>query len=155
MTNSSFLRRLVPVLLFVLISGPADARSHRKPSRKSPHAEITAVARVLTPPVRNRHENRREFEEFDVRIESFEKAPEGDRGGDPDLTIQTVSPVHVVHDLTCSGIWLDAMSGDRIEIKGEYVQAGSRGNLIHFTHPADGSCGRQESHPDGYLRKRS
>ena len=115
--------------------------------------EITAAARVETSPERKVHANRREFEEFDIRIESFERAPEGDRGGDPELPIQTNARIHVVHDLTCGGAWLDLRPGDRLRLKGEYVQAGSRGDLIHFTHPAGGACGRGGSHPDGYLRK--
>ena len=155
MITSLPLRRLALAFLFAFFVLPAEARSHRRPSRKSPHVEITALARVETAPVRNRHENRREFEEFDIRIESFQKAPEGDRDGNPDLPIQMAAPIHVVHDLTCGGVWLDARPGDRLELKGEYVQAGPRGDLIHFTHPAGGSCGRAGDHPDGYLRKRS
>ncbi|MEO6325381.1 MAG: hypothetical protein ABIT01_04620 [Thermoanaerobaculia bacterium] len=148
------LRRLASIfLLLVLVAPAAEARSHRKPSRKSPHTEITAIARLETTPERRRHKNRREFQEFDIRIESFKKAAEGDQDGDPDLRVRADVPVHVVHDLTCGGVWLEARRGDRIELKGEYVQAGSRGDLIHFTHPADGSCGRAGGHPDGYLRR--
>jgi hypothetical protein len=60
--------------------------------------------------------------------------------------------VHVVSDLTCGGVWVDAKPGDRLEIKGEYVHPPSGAGLIHFTHPADASCPGRARHPDGYLR---
>ena len=52
----------------VLAGATAQASRRRKPSRKSPHAEITAIARVETAPQKKVHSNRRSFEEFDVTI---------------------------------------------------------------------------------------
>jgi len=131
---------------------PSVARSASP--RKSPHAEIVAIARVETAPVRRTHANHRTFEEFKIRILSFTRATEGDAGGDPRLPIYMGGRVQVVHDLSCGGGWVDLKPGDEIEIKGEYVKPEDRGDLIHFTHPADGSCGRAGGHPDGYIRKR-
>jgi hypothetical protein len=37
-------------------------------------------------------------------------------------------------------------------MRGEYVWLPDGRGLIHFTHPAGGSCGRAGSHVDGYLR---
>ena len=142
---------LLAALAFAAIL-PAAARSTA--SRKSPHAEIVALARVETAPVRRTHANHRTFEEFKIRILSFTRATEGDAGGDPRLPIYMGGRVQVVHDLSCGGGWVDLKPGDEIEIKGEYVKPEDRGDLIHFTHPADGSCGRAGGHPDGYIRKR-
>jgi hypothetical protein len=50
---------------------------------------------------------------------------------------------------------VDLAPGDQVEVKGEYVQPPNGADLIHFTHPAGGECGRGEPHPDGYLRKKS
>jgi len=131
----------------------AEARHHRRPSRKSPHQEITANVRVATAPRRTTHANRREFEEFDVVVLSAAVAPEGDRNPDSALAVDRTSSVHIVHDLSCGGTWVDLRPGDRVDLKGEYVQVGPGRNLIHFTHPAGGVCGNGEPHPDGYLRR--
>jgi hypothetical protein len=133
--------------------GTAEARRRRKPSRKSPHAEITAVARVETAPQDKVHSNRRRFEEFDVRIESSRLADE-DRAGAVVVVVRD-RPIHIVHDLTCGGAWVDLAPGDQVEIKGEYVAPPNGADLIHFTHPAGGECGNGAPHPDGYLRKKS
>ena len=145
------MRRLALALLVVLVTVSAAGSSRKRAHRKSPHAEITAVALVETAPRRTTHKNRREFEEFDVRILSAQRSPDIDAAGDPNLTVETQSRVHVVHDLSCGGSWVDAQPGDRVEIKGEYVQPSRGRALIHFTHPS-GTCGRNASHPDGYLR---
>ncbi|HEX7578999.1 MAG TPA: hypothetical protein VF580_03295 [Thermoanaerobaculia bacterium] len=139
------------VALALVLTVPASAR--RPVPRKSPHGEIVAVSRVETAPAQKTHKNRRKFLEFDVRILSFTRAPEGDEGGDPNLLIETKGKVHVVHDLTCGGSLVDLRVGDQVEIKGEYVKPDNGKDLIHFTHPADGSCGVAGGHPGGYIRK--
>jgi hypothetical protein len=135
----------------LLLAVPAVAA--KPASKKSPHGEIVAEARVETPPAEKTHKNHRKFLEFDVRILSFARAPEGDRGGDPNLPIETKGRVHIVHDLSCGGSRVDLRVGDRVEIKGEYVKPDNGRDLIHFTHPADGSCGVAGGHPGGYIRK--
>jgi hypothetical protein len=139
------------VALVLSLAAPALAR--RPAPRKSPHAEIVATARVETAPVQKTHKSQRKFLELDVRILSFTRAPQGDVGGDPSLPIDTKGKVHIVHDLTCGGSWVDLQVGDQVEIKGEYVKPDNGKDLIHFTHPADGSCGVAGGHPGGYLRK--
>jgi len=74
-------------------------------------------------------------------------------GADRALTLDTEHPVKVVHDLSCGGAALHLSKGDRIEIAGEYVHVPKGGDLIHFTHPADGSCGTAGGHPSGYIRR--
>jgi hypothetical protein len=146
-------RRLFLALSFVLCLIPLDTASAKKrPHSKSPHAEIAAVAVVETPPQRILHRNGRSFEELDVKILSADRVPEGDSGGDESLPIDKTHRVHIVHDLTCGGNWVDAKPGDRLEIKGEYVHPPSGADLIHFTHSADRSCPGPGGHPDGYLR---
>jgi hypothetical protein len=132
----------------------AEARSGRKPSRKSPHIEIIAIARVESVPKKSVHSNRRRFEEFDVMIRSSQAASDQGRASDSRVVIARDRPVHVVHDLTCGGTWVDLTPGDAVEVKGEYVQPGNGADLIHFTHPADSACGGGEPHPDGYLKKK-
>jgi hypothetical protein len=145
-------RRLLLALSFVLCLIPVTASARKRPHSRSPHAEIAAVAIVETPPQRILHRNGRSFEELDVKILSADRVPKGDAGGDESLPIDKTHRVHVVHDLTCGGNWVEAKPGDRIEIKGEYVHPPSGADLIHFTHPADGSCPGPGGHPDGYFR---
>ena len=140
--------------LVVVGAGTAQGSRRRKPSRKSPHAEITAIARVETAPQKKVHANRRSFEEFDVTIVSSQKSDE-DRASDGRVVVVRDRAIHIVHDLTCGGRWVDLAPGDRVEIKGEYVAPPNGGDLIHFTHPAGGECGTGAPHPDGYLRKAS
>jgi hypothetical protein len=124
-------------------SSSSSSSSHKH--HRSPHVEITAVARVETVPQRTRHANGREFEELDVRVLSEKHAGEG-------LVVDLDNAVHVVHDLTCGGTWLEADPGDLVEIQGEYVHPPHGGDLIHFTHPASsGACGGG-THIDGYFR---
>jgi hypothetical protein len=135
----------------------AEARGHRRrgPSRKSPHVEIIAVARVQSVPRKTVHANRRQFEEFDVMVLSSQTAPEQGRASDSRIVVARDRPVHVVHDLTCGGIWVNLAPGDQVELEGEYVQPPSGADLIHFTHTADSSCGGGEAHADGYLKKKT
>ena len=141
------------VLLFALLllpAAPLDAA--KKPSKKSPHTQVVAVCRVETAPAEKVHRNRRRFLEFDVTIVSFTRVP-GDRGADPELPILQSGRVHIVHDLSCGGERFSLAPGDAAEIRGEYVAVPDGRDLIHFTHPADGSCGTKGGHPDGGIRK--
>lgn len=129
-----------------------EARHPRPASRQSPHGEIVATARVGTEPKKKTHENGREFEEFDIVILSVRPAG-GDGGEDarpPD--VDRTASVHVVHDLSCGGNWVSLAPGDRIDLKGEYVHPPKGHDLIHFTHPADASCGGKP-HADGWIRR--
>ncbi len=130
-----------------------DARSHRRPSRKSPHEEITATARVATPPRRMTHQNGREFEEFDVIVLSASPVAERERDADSSIQVNRTASVHIVHDLTCGGTWLDLRPGDVVDLRGEYVHPDNGRDLIHFTHPSGGACGNGEAHPDGWLKR--
>ena len=137
-------------LLLVLAASPADAA--KKPSKKSPHTQIAAVCRVETAPAEKTHKNDRRFLEFDVTIVSYERLP-GDTSSDPDLAIRQDRRIHVVHDLSCGGAPVVLASGDAAWIRGEYVAVPDGNDLIHFTHPADGSCGAAGAHPDGGIKK--
>jgi hypothetical protein len=136
--------------LFLLAVAPLHAA--KKPSRKSPHTQVVAVCRVETAPAEKVHANRRTFLEFDVTIVSFERVP-GDADADPNLPILQSDRVHVVHDLSFGGERVTLLAGDAAEIRGEYVAVPNGRDLIHFTHPADGSCGTKGGHPDGGIRK--
>ena len=145
-------RPLVPIALLLVLAAPPLAARSRRPSRKSPHCEIVATAVVDSVPAPQKHKNGREFLEFDVTIERFSRAPEGD--DDAELPVATGRPVHVVHDLSCGGVPLSLARGQGVEIKGEYVAPSNGKDLIHFTHPANGDCGRGGGHADGYIRPR-
>ena len=153
------MKQATRILVFCLVSfalagvTTAEARGRRKPSRKSPHVEITAVARVESVPREKLHSNRRRFEELDVMILSSQMAADQGRAADSRITVARNRTVHIVHDLTCGGTWVDLAPGDQVEVKGEYVQPRNGADLIHFTHPAGSACGEGEAHPDGYLRK--
>jgi len=136
-------------LLFLAVS-PADAA--KKPPKKSPHTQIAAVCRVETAPAEKTHKNHRKFLEFEVTIVSFERLS-GDETADPELPIRMNDRIHVVHDMSCGGARVFLDKGDAVEIRGEYVAVPHGMDLIHFTHPADGSCGAAGGHPDGGIRK--
>jgi hypothetical protein len=135
-------------LAILVVALPAGA-SRRRATHANPHAEVTATARVDTQPRRTQHRNRREFEEFRATLLSAvpSEPEEGVR-----RSIDTGREIRIVHDLTCGGAWVRLVPGDRIEIRGEYVWLPDGRGLIHFTHPAGGTCGRAGSHVDGYLR---
>jgi hypothetical protein len=137
-------------LLLFLAAAPLHAA--RTPSRKSPHTQIAAVCRVETAPVDKVHNNRRHFLEFDVTIVSYERLP-GDKSSDPALPIRQDRRIHVIHDLSCGGALVVLVPGDAAWIRGEYVAVPDGKDLIHFTHPADGSCGAAGGHPDGGIKK--
>lgn len=142
-------RRWIPILVAGLLALPAVGSARRRPQHGNPHEEVTALARVETAPRRTRHRNGRSFEELDVLLLSVQPAEPGRDSGIP---FETRRPVHVVHDLTCGGAWVDLERGDRVELKGEYVHTPSGRDVVHFTHPADASCGRG-THPGGFLRR--
>lgn len=142
--------RLAALGLALLAAAPLQAA--RKPSKKSPHTQIVAVCRVETAPAEIVHKNQRRFLEFDVTIVSFERAP-GDESADPALAVRLDRRIHVVHDMSCGGDRAALAPGDAAEIRGEYVAVPNGRDLIHFTHPADGSCGKKGGHPDGAIRK--
>ena len=147
-------RALGPVALALLVSLASSPRAlgAKKPSKKSPHTQIVAVCRVETAPEEKVHKNHRRFLEFDVTIVSFERVP-GDAAAAADLPVRQDRRIHVVHDLSCGGAAVSLATGDAAEIRGEYVAVPDGKDLIHFTHPADGSCGVQGGHPDGGIRK--
>lgn len=136
--------------LLALAAVPAEGA--KKPSKKSPHTQIVAVCRVETAPAEKTHKNHRKFLEFDVTIVSYERVP-GDNAADPNLAIRQDRRIHIVHDLSCGGAAVSLAPGDAAEIRGEYVAPDNGKDLIHFTHPADGSCGTKGGHPDGGIRK--
>ncbi|MEP7132369.1 MAG: hypothetical protein ABI914_04345 [Acidobacteriota bacterium] len=142
-------RRAAWVLLAGLLALPDVSSARRRAQHGNPHEEVTAIARVETPPRRTLHRNGRSFEELDVLLLSVQPAASR---GDFRITFDIRRPVHVVHDLTCGGVWVDLAPGDRVALKGEYVHPPSGRDLVHFTHPADSSCGRG-SHPGGFLRR--
>jgi hypothetical protein len=144
--------RVFALGLALLAFAAAPAEGAKKPSKKSPHTQIVAVCRVETAPAEKTHKNGRTFLEFDVTIVSYERV-KGDAAADPALAIRQDRRIHVVHDLSCGGERLALAKGDAAEIRGEYVAPDNGKDLIHFTHPADGSCGTKGGHPDGGIRK--
>jgi hypothetical protein len=144
-----------PVLgLAVLLAAPLFAAAPASAaSRKSPYVEIVGEGTVATKPRETVHKNGRKFLEFEIALSSARPAAEQPSGADRNLKIDTTGRVRVVHDLSCGGGAVELAVGDRIEIAGEYVHVPKGGDLIHFTHPADGSCGRGGSHPAGFLKR--
>ena len=152
MDNARMLRRPSACALALLVSIPL-ALSAASPSRKSPHVEVVGDATVVTVPKETVHRNGRHFLEFEIRLISVRPTGNQPSGADRGLALDTTNPVKVVHDLSCGGASLHLEKGDRIEIAGEYVHIPKGGDLIHFTHPADGSCGPGGGHPAGYIRR--
>jgi hypothetical protein len=144
--------RLSMLALALCLTASSPLLGARRPSRKSPHTQIVAVCRVETAPAEKMHANGRTFLEFDVTIVSFGRLP-GDRDANPNLVVRQDRRIHVVHDLSCGGAAISLAAGDAAEIRGEYVAPDNGKDLIHFTHPADGSCGTKGAHPDGGIRK--
>lgn len=146
--TSAFAGFAVLLAAMLLPAGPARAAS-----RKSPYVEIVGEGTVATAPRETVHKNGRKFLEFEITLSSAHPAAEQPSGADRDLKIDTTGRVRVVHDLSCGGGEVALAVGDRIDIAGEYVHVPKGGDLIHFTHPADGSCGRGGSHPAGFLKR--
>ncbi|MEO8432479.1 MAG: hypothetical protein ABI592_13285 [Acidobacteriota bacterium] len=143
------MKRSAAALILAVVASAAAATSasahRRRATHENPHAAVTAVARVETDPRRTRHANGRLFEELEVLLLSVN--PDEDRG----FPVETHRPVRIVHDLTCGGAWVAARRGDRLDVRGEYVHTPQGRDLIHFTHPADRSCGTGRR-AGGYLR---
>jgi hypothetical protein len=152
MRGVSFVQaRAVALLLVASLCLPVEASARRRrATHANPHAEMTALAEVTTPPRRTTHRNGRSFEELSVRLLSVDP-PRPSWG---DFEFDTAHPIRVVHDLTCGGAWVDARVGDRLDLRGEYVHTPNGRDLVHFTHPAGAvaGCGSGGGHPDGYLR---
>ena len=147
-TTSDAAGLVVFLAALLLAAAPGRAASH-----KSPYVEIVGEGTVATKPRETVHKNGRRFLEFEVTLSSARPAAEQPAGADRDLKIDTTGRVHVVHDLSCGGSDLTLAVGDRIELAGEYVHVPKGGDLIHFTHPSDGSCGRGGTHPGGFLKR--
>lgn len=142
-----------PGLVLLLGAALLAAVPVRAASRKSPYVEIVGEGTVATRPRETVHKNGRRFLEFEMTLASARPAAEQPSGADRNLKIDTTGRVRVVHDLSCGGGVVELAVGDRIDIAGEYVHVPKGGDLIHFTHPADGSCGRGGTHPAGFLKK--
>lgn len=123
------------------------------PSHKSPFVQIVGEGTVATAPRETTHKNGRRFLEFVITLTAARPASDQPAGADRNLALDTGRRVKVVHDLSCGGSAVALSVGDRVEIGGEYVHVPRGGDLIHFTHPADGSCGHGGKHPAGFLRK--
>jgi hypothetical protein len=151
--QTALIGRLASVILALAIAVPSVAAS--RPSRKSPHVEIVGRGVVATAPRQTTHKNGRKFLEFEITLASARPTADQPASADTHLAIDTAGRVRVVHDLSCGGDAVVLARGDRIEIQGEYVHVPGGKDLIHFTHPADGSCesGSGGKHPGGFLRK--
>jgi hypothetical protein len=147
------LARLLPSALLAILLGAALPASGASPSRKSPFVEIAGEGVVATAPRETVHKNGRKFLEFEITLSAAHASSDQPPGADRGLALDTKGRVKVVHDLSCGGAAVSLSVGDRIEIAGEYVHVPRGGDLIHFTHPADGTCGRGGAHPPGYLRR--
>lgn len=146
--------RVTALVLAVLFALRAPVVAASK-SHKSPFVEMVGEGTVATAPRETVHKNGRKFLEFEITLSTAHPAADQPAGADRDLAIDTTGRVKVVHDLSCGGAAVTLAVGDRIEIGGEYVHIPKGGDLIHFTHPADGTCGAGGKHPAGYLRKAS
>jgi hypothetical protein len=131
----------------------AISASAASPSHKSPFVQIVGEGVVATAPRETVHKNGRRFLEFEITLSTARPAADQPSGADRSVALDTQGRVKVVHDLSCGGASVSLAVGDRIEIGGEYVHVPKGGDLIHFTHPADGSCGHGGKHPAGYIRK--
>jgi hypothetical protein len=121
-------------------------------SSRSRHVEIDGRAEVMTTPRRTVSKTGRKMLEFDVEISFYLLAPaqplDSDRGTQVDMT----GPVRVVHDTACGGE-LSLRVGDKVELRGEYVEMPDGMDRVLFTHAPDAAgCGDNE-HPAGYLRE--
>jgi hypothetical protein len=138
--------RVLAALVALLWCAPSPAWAAR-PHRREAKAEVTVLAVVAGKPKEKVHQNGRTFEEMDIRVVDVLEG-----GGRIDVSRE--EPVHVAHDLTCGGTWVSLSKGDRVELRGEYIAVSGGRDVLHFTHPANGSCGAAGGHPDGYIRKR-
>ncbi len=144
--------RIPAALLLALVGLASPAAAASKPG-KSPFVEIVGEATIATSPREVVHKNGRRFLEFEITLSTARPASDQPAGADRGLAVDTKGRVKVVHDLSCAGAPVALAVGDRIEITGEYVHVPRGGDLIHFTHAADGSCGPGGKHPAGFLRR--
>jgi hypothetical protein len=151
MRSTSLLR--VAALVLAALFGVLSAVPAASKSRKSPFVQIVGEGTVATAPRETVHKNGRKFLEFEITLVSARSASDQPAGADRGLAIDATGRVKVVHDLSCGGAAVVLAVGDRIAIGGEYVHIPRGGDLIHFTHPADGSCGRGGAPPAGFHRK--
>jgi hypothetical protein len=151
MQNAFVLRTLRACVAGLLVAALVGATPGT--SRKSPFVEILGQGTLATAPRHTVHKNGRKFLEFEITLSSAHPTGNQPAGADVHLSIDTAGRVRVVHDLSCGGETVVLAVGDRIEIQGEYVHVPKGGDLIHFTHAADGSCGHGSKHPNGFLRK--
>jgi hypothetical protein len=136
-----------------VILAPASGLRAAAPSRKSPFVEIVGEGVVATAPRETVHKNGRRFLEFELTLTTARAAADQPSGADRGLPLDTKGRVRIVHDLSCGGAPVKLTVGDRVEVAGEYVHVPRGQDLLHFTHPADGSCGLGGSHPAGFLRR--
>ena len=134
--------------LLAAVLGASSALAAAKPG-KSPFVEMVGEGTVATAPRETVHKNGRKFLEFEITLSAARPAAEQPSGADRGLALDTAGRVRVVHDLSCGGSEVSLAVGDRVEIGGEYVHIPKGGDLIHFTHAADGSCGHGGRHPAG------
>lgn len=115
--------------------------------------EIVARAEVVTAPKRVTLPGGRSGIELQVTLDSYQLAPDQPKGADRQTQVDMQGRVRVQHDVGCGADEVVLAVGDRVDLKGEYVEERAGGDLIRFTHPpgAEG-CGDKD-HPDGYLRK--
>lgn len=155
--QNSFVDRVLRAVLagLLVLAAPALAAA----PKKSPFVEILGQGTVVTAPRQTTHKNRRKFLEFEITLSSARATGNQPPGADIHLALDTSASgrVRVVHDLSCGGAVVALAIGDRIEIQGEYVHVPKGQDLIHFTHAADGKCGRGQDgaakHPGGFLKK--
>ncbi len=138
--------------LTLLLLAAAPVLAAKKPSKKSPHTQIAAVCRVETAPAEKTHRTTGRSSSSTSR-----SCPSRACRATPPRSRRSPSGtdrrIHVVHDLSCGGAPIALTPGDAAEIRGEYVAVPNGRDLIHFTHPADGSCGAAGGRPDGGIRK--
>ena len=123
-----------------------------KPPAKQRFVEIDARAQVMTAP-RTVPKDGRKLLELEVELSSYVLAPAQPPGADRGTAVDMTGLVRVVYDPSCGGGELSLAVGDKVELRGEYVETPEGPDLIRFTHaPGVEGCG-DKAHPAGYLRE--
>jgi hypothetical protein len=144
----------------VLIAGPMLAASVAAgaeaptpaPTPAAPKVvEIDAGAIVAVAP-RLAAQKANRILEIEVEIASYLLAPEQPKNADRSAVVDMTSRVRVVHDQKCGGE-VSLLVGDKIEIRGEYVDNPDGADVIRFTHSGGAEGCGEKSHPAGFLRK--
>ena len=126
---------------------------HAPPSGAIHVVEIVARAEVVSAPKRVTLAGGRSGIELQVTLDSYQLAPDQTKGADRQTLVDMEGHVRVQHDLGCGGEEVVLGVGDRVDLKGEYVEEHAGGDLIRFTHaPGAAGCGDKDR-PAGYLRK--